>query len=335
MSDIRRVDHPSAWKAADIGGKEGLVHRLGQEHVDALAEFLDATRHLPIFEITPAAFHNQAISDLMAATRDTIANGRGGVVLSGLDISGMPIEDYERIYWFLGAHLGRPVIQSGKGDLIGYVRHVTESKARGYLSDMELGPHTDYHEYLSLAGVRPASRGGLSGMTSALAVHNEMLATRPDLLEVLYEGYYNGIPYRYGVNDSEYSRRKVPVFSETDGKVSVFTLSFFFDAAHQRGEPVPERFLEAMNYMREIASSEAFQARFMLQAGEMMFWNNRVVFHSRTQFFNDPGVERLLLRLWMDPYDAGRPVHPDVAASTEMVGKFHAMKLDQRELVTQ
>ena len=334
MSTIHRVDHNSAWKAADIGGKEGLVHRLGQEHLDAFQEFLSVTRDIPIFEITTQSYHNQALSDLMAATRDTIYNGRGGVVLSGLDISGMPLTDYERIYWFLGCHLGRPVIQSGKGDLIGYVRHLTDSQARGYLTDMELGPHTDYHEILSLAGVVVASKGGLSGMTSALAVHNAMLETRPDLLEVLYEGYYNGIPYRYGINDSEYSNRRVPVFSETDGKVSVFTLSFFHDAAAQRGEKAPEKFLEAMDYMRQIASSETYQARFMLQPGEMMFWNNRVVFHSRTKFYNEPGVERLLLRLWMDPTGTPRPLHPDVAASTEMVGKFHALKLDQRALAS-
>ncbi|MEO6341340.1 MAG: TauD/TfdA family dioxygenase [Caulobacteraceae bacterium] len=282
--DIRRVDHPSAWKACDIGGREGLIHRLGQEHLDAFEDLLQATKDTPIFEIRRDSFRSQAIDNLMAATRDTIVNGRGAMVLSGLDISGRPLEDYERIYWYLGTHLGNAVMQSAKGDLLGYVRHVTESKARGYLSDMELGPHTDYHEVLSLAGVRVASKGGLSGMTSALAVHNEMLATRPDLLEVLYEGYYNGIPFRYGVNDSEYGRRRVPVFSNTGGQVSVFTLSFMQDAAHARGETIPDEINEAFAYMRQIASSEDFQARFMLQPGEMMFWNNRVVFHSRTRF---------------------------------------------------
>jgi hypothetical protein len=329
---MHRIDHPSAWKASDIGGREGLTHRLGAEHLDAFEAFLRETRDIPTFEITRKSFRSQAIDDLMASTRDTIANGRGGVVLSGLDIEGRPLEDYERIYWYLGTHLGKAVVQSAKGDLLGYVRHVTESKARGYLSDMELGPHTDYHELLSLAGVRVASNGGLSGMTSALAVHNEMLATRPDLLEALYEGYYNGIPFRYGVNDSEYGRRKVPVFSETDGQVSVFTLSFMHDAAHARGEAIPEKITEAFAYMRQIASSEDFQARFMLQPGEMMFWNNRVVFHSRTRFENVPGHERLLLRLWLDVPN-GRPVHPDVAACAAMIDQFHKQNLDQRELV--
>ena len=331
--DILRIDHPSAWKASDIGGLEGLIHRLGQEHLDAFEDLLQATKGVPTFEIARDSFRNKAIDDLMAATRENIFNGRGGVVLSGLDIEGRPLEDFERIYWYLGTHLGTAAIQSAKGDLLGYVRHVTESKARGYLSDMELGPHTDYHELLSLAGVRVASKGGLSGMTSALAVHNEIFATRPDLLEVLYEGYYNGLPFRYGVNDSEYGRRKVPVFSNTDGQVSVFTLAFWQDAAYARGEKIPEKLDEAFTYLRQIASREDFQARFMLQPGQMMFWNNRVVFHSRTRFENVAGHERLLLRLWLDVPN-GRPVHPDVAACSTMIDQFHRQNLDQRELVT-
>jgi alpha-ketoglutarate-dependent taurine dioxygenase len=333
-ADIRPAEHASAWKAADIGHREGLLHRLGPEHLDAFRGHLAATRGRPVAESGPAAFASPVLDDLMAAVRDTLERGRGAVVLSGLDISGMPLEDFERIYWRLGSHLGRPAAQSAKGDLIGYVRHVTDSRARGYLTDMELGPHTDYHETMALACVRAASEGGLSGVSSALAVHNHLLAARPDLLEALYEGYYNGIPYRYGVADDPHSARKVPVFSRTGGQVSVFTLSFFPDAAAQRGEPVPPKFLEAMEQLREIAASDTFQVRFMLQPGEMMFWNNRVIFHSRTRFHNAAGVERLLLRLWLDPLGAGRPLHPEVAAVTEMVAKFHAQKLDQRELVT-
>ena len=267
----------------------------------------------------------------MAAARDAVTGGHGAIILSGLDIADYSVADFERIYWYLGTFFGRPVAQSGKGDLIGHVRHVTDNQARGYLSDMELGPHTDYHEILSLACVRTASRGGLSGLSSALAAHDALQAQRPDLLAALYEGYYNGLPFRYGV-DQDVSDTKVPVFAEAEGEVSVFTLSFYQDAAAGRGEALPAKLVEALAALREVAQRDDFQARFMLEPGEMLFWNNRVNFHARTRFENEAGVERLLLRLWIDPPERARPLHPGIGGVAAMIDRYHALGLDQKAL---
>lgn len=322
-----------AWKAAEIGGKEGLIHRLSADHVDAFDRMLAATRDVPALEVTRDSFRDAALDTLMAAARDKVMNGHAAIILSGLDLSGYSLAEFERIYWYLGTHFGRAAIQSGKGDLLGHVRHVSDNKARGYLSDMELGPHTDYHEILSLASFRKATRGGMSGISSALAVHDELLEHQPEQLAALYEGYYNGLPARYGVN-ADASDRKVPVFSSVDGTISCFTLSFFQDAAAQRGEAVPAKLTAAFAAMRQVAEREDVQARFMLEPGEMLFWNNRVNFHSRTRFENEAGVERLLLRLWIDVTEGdSRPLHPEVAACAEMIGRYHAMGLDQRESV--
>jgi len=327
-----RSGGPRAWKASEIGGKEGLIHRLAPAHVAAFDRMLEATRDVPALEVTRDSFRDAELDGLMAAARDKVMNGHGAIILSGLDLSGYSLEQYERIYWYLGTHFGRPAIQSGKRDLIGHVRHVSDNKARGYLSDMELGPHTDYHEILSLASVRKATRGGMSGISSVLAVHDELLETHPEQLAELYEGYYNGLPARYGVN-SDVSDRKVPVFSSVDGVISCFTLSFFQDAAAQRGEPMPAALTEAFAAMRKVAEREDVQARFMLEPGEMLFWNNRVNFHSRTRFENEAGVERLLLRLWIDVEEGSRPLHPEVAAVTGMIDRYHQLGLDQRASV--
>lgn len=327
-----RIDGPGVWKAEEIDGKAGLTHQLDEKELGVLDDFLRLTRDKPIEELNSTSFDSAALREMMANVQDCLQRGRGAQILSGFNLGSHSIEDFERIYRYLGTHLGRLVVQSAKGDLLGHVRHVTDSKARGYLSDMELGPHTDYHEILSLASVRMASRGGESGLTSALAVYNEILDTRPDLLDILHEGFYNGLPVRYGVMDDVHSDRRVPVFSSVDGQVSVFTLSFMGDAAAARGEELPPKLLEALRYMHGIAARETFQAHFMLQPGEMMFWNNRTVFHSRTRFENENGNERLLLRLWIEA-EHGRPVHPEVAASAEMVERFHERGLDQREFV--
>jgi hypothetical protein len=62
--------------------------------------------------------------------------------------------------------------------------------------------------------------------------------------------------------------------------------------------------------------------RFMLEPGEMMFWNNLTHFHSRTTFDNEAGHERLLMRLWIDVPD-GRPAHPAIKAFTRTTERLH------------
>jgi len=45
-------------------------------------------------------------------------------------------------------------------------------------------------DIIGLACVQDAKQGGESVITSAIAVHNAMLAQRPDLLALLYQGFH-------------------------------------------------------------------------------------------------------------------------------------------------
>ena len=51
----------------------------------------------------------------------------------------------------------------------------------------------DQGDVVGLLCFRTAKAGGLSCIASAAAIHNEILATRPDLLATLYEPYYSDI----------------------------------------------------------------------------------------------------------------------------------------------
>lgn len=315
---VKRIDHPMAWTVAEIGGKEGLLRRLDAAELAAIEQLLERTSHLPTTEITRTDFSHPAVDRLMTDARSRIMEGRGAVILSGFDLGRHSQEAFERVYWSLGTHLGEAVVQSAKGDLIGYVQVSPTETPRGYLSSIELRPHTDFHEILSLATVRLAPSGGESGIVSALAIHNAILDERPELLPPLYEGFWYALPE--GVASPEpVSREKVPVFSSKDGLVSCLNNTYFMHTAARRmGVPMPPELLEALDFFQKISVRKELLAEFMLEPGEMMFWNNFTQLHARTEFHDSPTQKRLLLRLWINVPN-GRPVVPEISDRARQV----------------
>ena len=314
------IDHPSAWTSAGIGGKEGLMHRMGPEHVQALDELLARTRHLEPDAVTRADFDHPVINALMLGVSDAIMNGHGAIILSGLDMGRTSLDDYSRIYWGLGTHLGEGAIQSPKLDRIGHVQKEEHNPdGRGYQLDIELRSHTDFHEILSLASFRKAAKGGESGAVSSLAIHNVMLQEAPEHLATLYEGFFHGY-----ADPSALTKDKVPIFCNVEGKVSCFYHGLFMlNAAKQMGVELPPELRAAMACFSEIAQRPEIRADFMLEPGEMLFWHNFMVLHSRQAFTNEGEQKRLLLRLWLHAHQ-GRPMHPEFAGRARLMDRIHA-----------
>jgi hypothetical protein len=311
---LRPVRDPSVWRADEIGGKAGLARPLGAEVIAALAEMREATAALPLFDLAPEHFRHSALEALGQACRHELAHGRGAVVLTGLDRDALSLEDYRRTYWFLGRLIGRPVVQSEKGDLLGYVQYEkSDTIRRGYTSNIELGFHTDFHELLSLASVQTAAEGGESGLVSSGYIHNVMLAECPELLRPLYAGWYDSLAgFWFQQPRVPVSDEIVPYFGLAEGRLSFHNSLFYGLAAQERGESVPAVFAEAQAAIAEIASRPGVAARFLLEPGEMMFWHNYTAMHARSEFRDAPGRERLLMRLWMHAHEH-RPTPPAIA----------------------
>lgn len=303
----RRIDHPSAWTLSDVGGKEAFVHRIGREHVEALDEILARTKERAATAVTRENFSNGPIDALMTAARHEIMAGKGAVILSGLDMSRYSLEDYERIVWGLGTHIGSGVVQSPNRDLIARVqKEENVNIVRGYTSNFELGPHGDFHEVLSLAAYSRAETGGESGLTSSLAIHNAILAERPDLLAPLYEGFF-----QESMDTTGLTRTKVPVFCNVDGMVSCYMHIYFtYAGAHKMGVSLPPELTEALDLFAAHSKRDDLWARFMLEPGDILFWHNFTNLHSRTGFTNSGRNKRLLLRLWLNVAN-GRPMIPE------------------------
>jgi hypothetical protein len=306
------ITAPAAWTNHGIGGKPGLTHTFTPAQHTAFAELLAKTRHLKPQDVTRADFDHPEVNALTAWLDHTIRYGRGAVILSGLTPATHSAEDMERIYWGIGTHLGNAATQSMLGDRLGHVQHVKDDPvARGYRSNEELTPHTDSYRMVGLMCLQRAETGGFSRIVSSLAIHNAMLATRPDLLEPLYEGYY------YAIAEARFSAKpvtdfKIPVFCCIDGMVSCgISRSFIERAAELRGEPVPTKLVEALDCFDALAVRDDIGIRFMLEPGEMMLWHNFQMLHAREAYQDSPQHTRHLLRLWLR-IENDRPIADEI-----------------------
>ena len=308
------IDHPAAWTAAGLGGKQALALELDALQLDAIDGLLEDTLHLAPQQIRRADFDHPAVNRLMDQVRELLLHGRGSLILGGLAAERYGEEELRRIYWGLGTHLGTAAVQSVHGDRLGRVETADEDpRKRGYRSLQELNMHSDSYEIVGLMSVRAAKAGGISGLVSSLALHNEILRTRPDLLEPLYEGFW------YASEEAQFDARpvsdvKVPVFSCVDGLVSChFEIGQLRSAAKRLGVTFDRRLEEAVKLFRALSVREDLALSFLLEPGEILLFHNFTHLHSRTAFENYPERKRLLLRLWLTP-PHGRPCHPAMYA---------------------
>jgi hypothetical protein len=204
------------------------------------------------------------------------------------------------------------------GDYIGHVIDVggQDRRERAYRNSRELTLHTDRADVLGMLCLQQAMRGGLSGYSSAHTIYNELLATRPELLEPLFEGFHYHRRGEQLPGQPAVTPDKIPVLSEQDGEISVVFLRNYIDmGATELNHPLSLLQLEALDLFEAVADRDDIKLTFMLEPGEAIFFNNCMLLHNRTSFedYPEPARKRHLLRLWL-MLDGIRPLTPAVHA---------------------
>jgi hypothetical protein len=128
------------------------------------------------------------------------------------------------------------------------------------------------------------------------------LRRRPDLLQLLYDGYM----FRRMELDAKYGDgvevRRVSIFERQGDAVSCYISGFYPRRAVEAGDAVmTDAQLEALDELERIASSPEFYLDMSIGEGDIQFLNNRVLLHGRTNYEDWPEVERRrhMLRLWL------------------------------------
>jgi hypothetical protein len=323
---LQPIVDPAGWTAQDLAANEDWIYTLSSAECDEIAAAVAAieTKGGEIKDIGRADFALPTLAPRLDALHDEMLNGRGFVLIRGLPVADMTRAQAAISYWGLGAHFGRAVSQNARGHLLGHVKDVGgdygDANTRGYLTNAHMGFHTDRCDYVGLLCLQPSKSGGESRIASAVTLHNEILARRPDLMAELVKDFSwswvgepppGSLPYY-----------KMPVFSFTEGYMCVRGVSTqIYKSQGMDGVPdFTDRQSEALEFYKQVVEEIAFDMEF--RQGDIQLLHNHVTLHSRRGFIDwpEPDRRRHLLRLWLHD-DGGRAVLP---VYRKIIGGIHA-----------
>jgi hypothetical protein len=312
---------PAAWTGADLERDHSWIRHLRGPDIAALDAALDhvRARGLRWTRITRADFPLGDFAADVARMADELETGRGIALLRGLPVGRYDPETLKCIHYGLASHLGTPVYQSAKGEMIGEITDEgAAALARGTLEGSgdsqpflssrarvqttgALRFHTDRTDVVSLMCVDQSLAGGLSEIASAITIHDTMLARRPDLVEELY----GDIPRsRLGEEiGGEAAYYMLPVFALEQGHFTTHYSRTYVEAG-QKVASVPRMSgaqWEALDLLHELGHELCLTHRF--RPGDIQYLNNHILYHGRTAYEDAPqgapGGRRLLYRIWI------------------------------------
>ena len=284
------------------------------------------TKALRAAEFGREDFPLPIVGPMLARAQRELEEGRGFVLLRGLPVDATQEEDAARLLWGIGTHMGTALRQHERVNVGGFrdnlLAHIVDQgldynapNVHGSATSAEQAPHTDPADVVGLLCVRPAPNGGTSRIASAMTVFNEMRASRPDLVEVLLEGYVHDLrEQQAAATGSKVTPVRIPVFSEFQGKLScVFNSKTVLAGERKSGIQLkpPER--QALDAMVSLSLREDLRLDMELQSGDLQLLNNYTMLHSRTGWKDiGPGSKRVMMRLWLKVPNA-RALAPGVA----------------------
>lgn len=317
-SDVRAGAGRNGWFGPELDGKqqEWLIQMQPQdlEELDAAVKTFEASGR-EVAHMRRVDFPLHALADKLEGFMDQIRNGRGFVVLRGLPVEKYTDAQAGALFFGLGLYMGQPLVQNPMGDVLGHVynqgRPYGQIDVRGYETNALLPFHTDGCEIVGLLCLRKAKSGGLSSISSAVAVYQEIVRTHPEYLPVLAEGY-RYIRREAALTDEPVSP-PISVYGVQDGVISCRFVPTQIEAAAQSlKRPIEGLQREALDLLVSLTKDERFRLDMDLQRGDIQLVNNYTVLHSRTEYedFPEPERKRHMLRLWL-AFDQPWPLPSD------------------------
>ena len=305
---LEQLEPKAEWRAGDVTDEAAWTLRLDDaDHAEldhALRTALNVSDD-PL-ELRREHFPLDGLRPRLETLERELIEGRGFARISALATDRYTDDQLTLLYWGIGLHLGEPWPQNKYGHVLGDVtdqgKAHDDPTARGNeFGGIALDYHTDGSDLVGLLCLRPARSGGLSCVANAVAIHNELVRTHPELAEVLYE------PLPYDRRGEEKPGTKAyfmaPAFTRHHDRLFVRFIPGYIWASQRHAEAPRLTSIqkEAVKVAVEMARDPDFNVTMDLRPGEMQFINNYHVLHARTAYEDDVanGFKRHLKRLWL------------------------------------
>jgi hypothetical protein len=283
------IDIPANWKGPELAGRKDWIHESG-----------------------PA---DPGLDGWLTRVQDELEDGPGVALVRGFEGWAGDVDRARSCFRELAAKVGTPISQSAAGETVFSVRDAgfaeDDPRARGPNTKKKLSFHTDRCDVIAFLCLNRAQSGGESEIVSSVALYNEILKRRPDLLaELMQPFHYKRHTVDLG-NERPYCRQ--PIFSFCEGRFAASFLRVLIERAHQDPEvgPLPEKQREALDFLESVAAEPEMHHRFMQKPGDILFLNNWTTLHRRTEFSDhaEPERRRHILRIWLSMPNS-RPLDP-------------------------
>ena len=306
---------PLTWTAADLPSGAGVLPIDDAATVEILA-LGQALRDnpLPTLALRPEPFELPNCRALMWEATSLLHDGPGFVILDRMPLERLGREISVQVYWLLSSMIARPVAQKWDGTMIYDVTDKGRPPGNGVRPDVT-NSQQNFHcdnsynicppDYVALFCLQTAMEGGVNGVVSLRAAHEEMRRRHPHLLTRLHEDFLFDRQREHAPDDDKVLAH--PLFElqgdRLIGRLSRFQVVNGYELAGREMDPQGR---EALDAFEAILNDDYLRHDFIFEPGQIQIINNTALGHRRTGFrdWPEPERKRHLIRLWLR--DGGR-----------------------------
>lgn len=304
----RPVGGPAAWRGPDMESREAeWRHVLSETDLAEIEADVAAarTRGVSMEAVTADDVPFTGLTPRIADWRHELRRGRGFLLLRGFPVERWGEDFSAYAYWCLGHHLGAPGAQNPQSELLGHVKDYGEEAAnpavRRYRTSGHIAFHCDLADVVGLMCLRTARTGGQSLIASSVAIFDEIMHHRPELIPRLFGPFR--LDRRGEQRAGEVPYVEVQPCCFADGRLRTFWHSDYYRSVtrHEGVPPFTEEERDILDLYDGLAASPDFHLSMWLEPGDIQLVSNHTVIHARTEYqdYPEPERKRHLLRLWL------------------------------------
>jgi hypothetical protein len=317
---VPRPDKPftneKVWKRTDIGADDWIVS-LGKESLKELHAIVRDLRlqNLPIHMLRTVQFEMSATRVAMKEARRRAYDGIGFSVVDRLPLDEWTIDEAMAVQWLVLSCVSQPVAQECSGQIFRDIMDTAPSDRGIYnngLTEQRLTFHTDNSgnrnlpNFSTLMCLYKAEEGGMSEYCTLYSLVNAMMEDAPEQLNRLFQPFYHNrqdiqIP---GEPDVSWA----PAIGYDGERLLSRISSNKIPSGYTRvGKELDNLGRDALESVYAVIRDRDLSAKYMLERGQVLVFNNREGMHHREPYFNGKTMEstRHLVRMWLR--DEGRP----------------------------